>query len=369
MSEKPEMHYSVPSDVEQIPIVWRYELLKYLRSKRLIAAVVIVAAVLALLYILPPALGHPYSGTDTEFRLFVIPIDYVGDIGIDPASADYVAFINRSRIDVDSVVIYADGVEYPRGGGANWLVTPITYQGMEKYVVAFLQDISGQEMTATYDWHASPEGFATNFMGFVNILVIICATLFGADAIGSEFQNRTGYLVFPNPIKRTVLWLGKFSASMTAGLMLILLFYAVVVPMSLVSARGLDDDYLLSLGFAVEFLLAATAIAYFISSLLRGTTGATVLTFLLFILILPIVDGVSMATNTKVEGSVTFAAGAIAYILMDPYPEDTVVEYMEGFNFGQFYPDPGTAAIVMLAYAVISILLSALMFRKKQLVG
>jgi ABC-2 type transport system permease protein len=278
MSETVRVHRHLPSDAAQVPIVWRYELLKYLRSKRLLASIAIAALVVGLIYAIPILTGDGYG-------------------------------------------------------------------------------------------NATKEGFATNFVQFANILVVICATFFGADSIVGEFQSRTGYLVFPTPMKREVLFLGKFIASMTSGIIVMTLFYLGVGGLSFATVGGVDADFFASYDFALEYLLAAMAVAYFISSIMRGSTGATVLTFFLFIMILPIIDGISMVSGVKVEGSLTFAGGVIVNILMNPYPVDSTQDFGQGMTFSQFYPDPAMAALVMVIYAVIALILSMVLFKKKQLTG
>jgi ABC-2 type transport system permease protein len=278
MSETVKVHRHMPSDAAQVPIVWRYELLKYFRSKRLLASIAVAALVVGLIYAIPILTGDGYS-------------------------------------------------------------------------------------------HATKEGFATNFVQFANILVVICATFFGADSIVGEFQSRTGYLVFPTPMKREVLFLGKFIASMTSGIVVMTLFYLGVGGLAFATVGGVEADYLASYGFALEYLLAAMAIAYLISSIMKGTTGATVLTFFLFIMILPIIDGISMFSGVKVQGSLTFAGGVIVNILMNPYPVDSTQDFGQGVSFSQFYPDPGIAALVMVVYAVVALILSMILFKKKQLTG
>ena len=369
MTEEIKATHSVPSDMKQVPIVWKYELLKYLRSKRLIASMAIAVVVLGLLYALPPALGQPYSGRDTGVEIFLYPGDVFssgGDGLINPTAA---GTINRSQIDLDTLVIYMDGVEYPAMNGANWFIVKFTLEGQSLYLVSFMQNVTGHVMTASYDWYTAPASFETLFLNFAGILVVVCATFFGADALVSEFQNRTGYLIFPNPVRREVLFFGKFAASMTAGILVMTLFYGVLAGLSAYTARGIDDDYILSYAIALEYLLAVMAVAYLISTLLKGTTGATVLTFFLFIMILPMVDAISLFTGTKIDASLTFASGALIYILLDPYPTDWTQEYPGGFTFSNFYPDPSTAAIVMLGYAVVAVLVSLVLFKRKQLVG
>ena len=369
MTEEIKAIHTVPSDLKQIPIVWRYELLKYLRSKRLIASMAIAVVVLALLYALPPLLGQSYSGTDSDVTLVLQPAGNFTDGSGGPVSLTAAATIDRSQIDLDTLVIYMDGVEYPASSGVNWFISKLTLEGQSTYVVFFTQDVSGHIMTATYDWYTSPASFETTFLNFAGILVVICATFFGADALVSEFQNRTGYLIFPNPVRREVLFFGKFAASMTAGILVMTLFYGALAGLSAYTARGIDDDYILSYAIALEYLMAVMAVAYLISTLLKGTTGATVLTFFLFVMILPIVDGISLVAGTKIDASVTFASDALIYILMDPYPTDWSQEFPGGFTISNFYPDPSTAAVVMLAYAVIAVLISLVLFKRKQLVG
>ena len=368
MTEELKAQRNVPSDISQLPVVWRYELLKYLRSWRLYASVVIVIAVIALLYLLPPLLGESYSGTDTGTEVLVTPTTTVPGMPDGPYTVYAVGVLNRSQIDVDSLVVYRDGAMYPFADGSNWFLSEVQYGSASVYTIVFLQNVTGSVITASYEWYISPESFETLFLNFASFLIIICATFFGADAIVSEFQNRTGYLVFPNPIKRSVLFLGKFSASVTAGFMVVTIFYAVLAVLSIISARGIDDDFLLSFGYAVEFLVAAMAVAYLISSVLKGSTGATVLTFFLFVMILPIIDSVSAFSGAKIEASLTFSADAMIHILTDPYPVDQVVDFGP-MILNSYYPDQVLAAVTMAAYALASLVLGMYLFNRKQLAG
>jgi len=368
MAEEREATHEVPSDLAQVPTVWRYEILRYLRSRRLLAALAVVGVILSFIYLLPPVYGEPYSGTDTEVSLHIVPAGLWQFDDLGSGIPEYVGSINRTMIDEGTLEIFVDGVPYPSLDGDNWVFSSREAGGLGFNAILFMQNLSG-EVTATYEWYTPPESFASNFIGFVSILVIVCVTAFAADSLVGEFQNKTGYLLFPNAVKRGTLFAGKFAASVTMGVVVVGLYYGVVAALSMVSARGVDDDYLLSFLLALEYVVAATAIAYFISSLLKGTTGALVLTFFLLFMILPIVDGVSMFSGVKIEGSVTFAAGAISYILIDPYPVDSMMDAGMGMELHSFYPTPETAAIVMLIYAVMACMLSMVLFKRKQLAG
>jgi len=364
MSEQQHHARKLPTDIEQIPIVWRYELLKYVRSKRLVGSVVIAAVVIALIFVIPPATGSPYSGTDKAVNIWVVSAKSQ-NISIPGLQLSGVGFINRSVVVTNSLEVFQDGVPY-----ANWTFSIVTIHGQSTNVVLFAHNTTGHTYTATYQWHNTSESFASGFVGFATLLIVICATFFGADAIVSEYQARTGYLIFPNPIRRTSLYLGKFGASMTAGILVITIFYAVTGILSFVFVSGLDKNFLLSFAFALEYLLAVMAMAYLISTLMKGTTGATVLTFFLFIMILPIVDSVGRFSASKPSWSVTFSAGVMSNILTSPYPTDGISEFSRaGITIHNYIPDPATAAIVILVYAVVAVAISMVLFRRKEMTG
>ena len=369
MSEGRPHDQKLPTDFAQIPVVWRYELLRYFRSWRLVASIAISVAILALIYLLPPLLGTAYSGTVTNKPVYVVSSDTLGQLIVIPGAPDYIGLINKSSVDLNSLVLYLDGSEYPTGDGATWSVSRLTYQGASIYVVFFMQNITGHVLTASYDWYTAPDSFASLFLQFGSFLIVIAATLFGADSLAGEFQNRTGYLMFPTPMKRWVMYFGKYAASLTATLMVIGLFYAGLAGLSAISANGIDDGFGVSFAYAVEYSLAVLAVAYLISSVMKGTTGATVLTFLMFIILLPIIDGVSNFAGVKIEGSLSFASGVITNILIDPYPTDWSQEFGDGMSFNVFYPTPWIAAIVMFAYLVVATALSLILFKRKQLTG
>ena len=370
MPEGTPHEQKVPGDLAQIPIIWKYELLRYLRSKRLIASIAIAFLVIGLIYVLPPALGHPYSGSRTDSRLTV---EGLGSVGLPSGSLPFgsVGLLNDTGVNADTIVVSVNGTVVPKG--TSWFIaathgTPTVNLPGSAVVLFFTDDLTGSNVTASYDWTTSAQDFEGTFLGFASILIIICATFFGADAIVGEYQNRTGYLMFPNPMRRETLFFGKYAASMTAGIFVVALFYGSIIILSAITIGAVDDRLAASFAFATEYLVAAMAIAYLISSVLKGTTGATVLTFFLFVMILPIVDSVSMFSGVKMSGSVTFAAGVIQYVTQSPYPVDSI-QGVGAITIHAFYPDPAIAAITMLAYAVIAIVLSLLLFKRKQLAG
>jgi ABC-2 type transport system permease protein len=359
----------LPGDMNQVQVVWRYEILKYLRSKRLLSSVVIVVAITALIYALPPLAGSDYHGTETDKAVKYRPLDE--PLAFQGVTIYGTGSLGSSTIDLSTLQLYNNGTLFPSNNGTNWILMnsgSIGGSSISVNTVVFNQNVTNQVITASFKWHTPVTEFDTLFINFASILVVICATFFGADSIVGEFQNRTGYLMFPNPIKRSSILYGKFGASMTVGIVVLGLFYLAVAVLSMLTLGGVDDDFGMSFAFAIEYLLAVMAIAYLISSILKGSVGALVLTFFMFVMILPIVDSVGMFAGVKIAASLTFSSGVMMYTMSDPYPED-IVNSDFGITIHQYYPDPLLSAIVMAVYAVVAIAISLVLFNKKQLSG
>jgi len=346
----------IPKNLEQVFTVTKYELLKYLRSKRLVGTILIIALILSLIYILPPALGNPYAG-EREDALQVNPKPELLPFYTEFQS--YANFSGGSLVE-GTLIITVNGSELPI---SEWLL-------LEEFSwILFEDNLTLSSVVATYEFTTDTTSFGLNFLSFAEILIIICVTFFGADALVSEFQNRTAYLLFPNPIKKEVMFVGKFLASFIAGVAMISIYYFVTIILSFVTLGEVAKHYPISFGFAMLFLLAALALAYFISSLLKGSTGAIVLTFFLLLMILPIIEGVGAASGVKMGPLLTFAGHSMIYSLsLDDYPADTVIEMPgAGFTFHQFYPELGLSAIILAIYAIVFAAISIFLFKRREL--
>jgi len=264
-----------PSDVAQIGIVAKYDVLKYLRSRRLLGMVAIVVLVILLITALPPLLDESY-----------------------PDGAD--AFMNM-------------------------------------------------------------------YAGYVAILVIVGATLFAGDAIVSEFQNRTGYLLFPKPVKRWVLLAGKFLASMAAMFLVLLVYYAIVLALGLVITGGFSVLGVESLLLAMMYSVAALSVGYLISSIMSGTTGAQVLTFAMFLFIFTMVVRLLTVGDVKPWFILTFAGDVIGYITQEPYPVEVTPTGEGPIAVSSFVPDVGVSMAVMVVYVLASLALTYFFFKRREM--
>lgn len=269
---------SIPSDFNQMMTVARYELLKYLRSRRLLGLFALEFLMIALIMIVPPALGRDYPEDPAEF----------------------------SKV----------------------------------------------------------------FIQWVWFLIVIGVTLLASDSLVSEFQSRTGYLLFPNPIKKRIIFAGKFLASVAIIFVALSIFYGISSILVFAVDGGLSNLTASSFGLALLFGIAATSVAYLVSSVMKGSTGALVMTFALFLLIFSIVDGILTFAKVKPNFSISFAAGAIEYIMETPYPTDFIRQIPIGndvLEIAYYYPEVTTAVIVAIVYIIAALAAAMVIFSRREM--
>jgi ABC-2 type transport system permease protein len=212
--------------------------------------------------------------------------------------------------------------------------------------------------------------FIGNFAGFANTMIIIGVTLFAGDAIVSEFQNRTGYLLFPNPVKKSTLYAGKFLASVGIMSFVIVLYYLVAIVIGLVYTGNFTELAIYSMLLAILYGAAATGLAFLISSVLKTSTAALVLTFFMLFMILSLIAAVGSIAGFKPDGELTFAAGTISFIMQTPYPTDTVTNLPgAGFVIHNYVPDIGLSIAVMVIWLLVTAALGYLAFRHREMVS
>jgi ABC-2 type transport system permease protein len=271
---KEEKSKGLPSDVDQVFIVSRYELRKNLRSKGVVGMLAIIVLVVTLITVLPPLLGNDYS---------------------------------------------EDAAEFAKG-----------------YV----------------DW--------------TELIILVGVVAFACSSLVSEFDKRTGLLIFPQPVKRTTYLLGKFIATMVIVAGAVCLYYIAVVFLSMAIVGEVSTLLPTSLGFAMLYALAMCSMAYMFSSALKTSTAAIILTVLLFLIVMPMVSQMLSMASVDPYLLISNAADAIGHSLEDPYPETAIYE-MRRMTLTIYVPPQSTAALVLLGYAVVPMSISALLFRKKEM--
>jgi len=202
-------------------------------------------------------------------------------------------------------------------------------------------------------------------MSFVFFLIVITAAFF-SSSVSSEFNHKTGYLLFANPVSRTSIWFGKFIAAEIIVFSIIVLYYSIIVLYAAIS-YDVPVQIISSLLFSFVSATMIMSFAFLINSIFRGQTGSTVLIFALFIILFPIMDNFMMLIGGDTPWfSPTFSSGIIKHVLTVPYPNtDSVVSIP---FFAPSIPKISDSLGVMASYFITCTTLSILIFKRKEMI-
>jgi ABC-2 type transport system permease protein len=203
--------------------------------------------------------------------------------------------------------------------------------------------------------------FAWFITSLGSALPILFAVFFAGDSIASEFENRTGYLLFPNPVKKRTIVIGKYVACFIATTVVMILAYVVSVVALLGFYRQLPFEVWSSLGLSIVLACSVLSIAFLFSSMLKGGMGATIGSLLTYLLIFPIVSGSLSTAGHKPWFMLDFAGESRASIYNFPLS-------LGGRVTGIALADPTVSLFVMLAYFALPLLLSIWITQRREMI-
>lgn len=206
-------------------------------------------------------------------------------------------------------------------------------------------------------------------------LATIGAVFFAGDAIAGEFEGRTGFILFTNPVKRTTLITGKYLASCAAVALLVIFGY-IITDITLLAIYGeVPFETVKSFGLCLLFGGAVLSITFFFSSISKGAMGATVITLVVLMVISGIVESVLVMAGKPYwflpstgGDSIALVYGGMEMFMEDFMPAGAAAHMggMEAFLDMQT-PDIGHTAYGMLGYMVILFILSLWIGKRRQL--
>ncbi len=220
--------------------------------------------------------------------------------------------------------------------------------------------------------------FATTALGFysfwwgnsVTLVVILSGIFFGGDAISGEFQNKTGYFLVGNPLRRSSIYVGKWIAALTASLIILAIYAAIAIGNGIYYfGANIPYQYGESLIFSVLYLIAVLGFTFFFSSLFKSSSMSILVTAILFLFAFSLIQ-VIVSTLAQVEPwfIITYGSGIIGNVLTDPYPSTQSVR--GGFGgrnetkiFAVSIPE-GIA--ILVGYFVVTAVIGLLLFERKE---
>jgi ABC-2 type transport system permease protein len=213
-------------------------------------------------------------------------------------------------------------------------------------------------------------GYLSSLLTVVPLFGVIICSFIGGDAIAMDFGGGTGYFMLVLPVRRVVLLLGRYLAALVASLLLLLVVYGLTLFgtgwfYGVAGIPWLDVGE--SLGLAILFVAAVVATAFFFSSFFRSPAMSIVVTILVLFLGLDIASGIVSVAGVEPWFSILYAGDVITTVLV-PVAHETVMHFGR-ISVTTFSPYIWEGAVIMAGYLVAFLLLSIVIYQRKESKG
>ncbi len=212
--------------------------------------------------------------------------------------------------------------------------------------------------------------FYSAFWGnFVPLVILLSAAFFGGDAISGEFQNRTGYFLVPNPVRRSAIYIGKWIAALGASTLILGVFaFIALANGTYFFGTVVPYEFGESVLLAWIYLVSALGLTFMFSALFKSSSISILMPVILFLFAFPVIDTiVTLLAGVEPWFSITYAAGIIANVLVVPYPSGrTTMPAGPNFTIMAFNATIPQGLAIMVAYFILSAALGLLLFEKKE---
>jgi ABC-2 type transport system permease protein len=205
----------------------------------------------------------------------------------------------------------------------------------------------------------------------VTYIVILSGIFFGGDAISGEFQNKTGYFIIPNPVRRSSVYIGKWLAAFIASSVILMLFTAITLSNGLYYF-GLNIPYQFfeSVLFAWFYLAGVMGFTFFFSSLFKSGSYSILVTAILFLFAFTLVQTlVSSLVQIEPWFLVTYGAEIIGNVLKSPYPAHVSTASFGpggGTTFTVYNATIPEGLAIIAVYCVATAVLGLILFERKE---
>ncbi len=249
------------------------------------------------------------------------------------------------------------------------LVIALIISGLLTFAVADrgISNVAANPITGLV---TSLQFYSTWWGDAATFIIVISAVFFGGDAISGEFQNKTGYFLVGNPIRRSSIYVGKWIAAFAASLIIIVIFTAITIANGVYYFGGnaFPSQFGESWVFSIIYLIAALGFTFFFSSLFKSSSMSILVTAVLLLFGFSIISELSTALiNLEPWYILTYGAGIIGDVLTIPYPaHKTTTQFGKRFTLTSFNPTIPEGLAIMMIYFAVTAVLGLLLFERKE---
>ncbi len=236
-------------------------------------------------------------------------------------------------------------------------------------ISALLTGVVGYYRPASY--LSSQLGFYASWWGtWVTFVIVLSGIFFGGDAISGEFQNKTGYFLIPNPIRRSTIYVGKWIAAFAAS-SLVLAIYAATTLANGIYYFGaiIPSQFGESIVFALLYLVAVLGFTFFFSSLFKNSSLSILITAILFLFVFNLIQNL-VAGLVQIEPwfLLTYGSQVIGNVLADPYPPSVSTRSFGpgATNLTSYNASIPEGLVIIAVYFIVTAILGLILFERKE---
>ncbi len=246
------------------------------------------------------------------------------------------------------------------------------------FILLIIQALIGGLLTTLVGYYR-PDSFVSTALGFysswlglsVNFLLILSGIFFGGDAISGEFQNKTGYFLVANPLRRSSIYVGKYLGALTASVIVLLVYLAITLGNGLYYfGANVPSQMVEALAFSLLYLISVLGFTFFFSSLFKSSSMSILVTAILFLFVFPIIQTVVVQLiHIEPWFLIIYGSQIITNVLIDPYP--TTVTTRTGFgpnapSITQYAVTIPEGVAIMIVYFIATAILGLVLFERKE---
>jgi len=209
---------------------------------------------------------------------------------------------------------------------------------------------------------------------FLQVVTVLLAVFFAADSIVGEYQQRTGYLLFPNPIKKSSMLLGKFLSASIISIFILGILYFLITAIGYSDAYlaggspGFDFKILEAFGFTTLFAVSLISLTFIISSVAKGVAGAMVLSFFLPQVAFGLVDAMlpTMLPSFETGITPTYFYGVVGNMI---YPDSLISILMSPITYVMGAPDPTVSGSLVgfAVWIIVPLIIAYIIFLRREM--
>ncbi len=252
------------------------------------------------------------------------------------------------------------------------------YLKTRRFIAMFIIIMLITALTVIIDFHTgisniqlsepTSADFIISGLGGVLISCGIVAAFFGGDATSLETGTNSGYYIMVQPVRKISIISGRFLAAFVMGFMLILIEYAGTAAMSQYIYGTIEWRIIYSIGEMALLVIAFTALAFFFSSLFKSPLIGILVSVIMFMVFFSILDSILEIASIEPWFSLTYAGQVVTEVIssLPVVHSKTSPVANGGFTITAFKPYIWEGNLIMIGYALVSIVLSYIIFMKKE---